>query len=160
LEYIANKDFGFVVSDKKNFSTDIFVKKDKFNGANHGDKVVVKMIAWRPGDKNTEGEITQVLGATGEHETEIHSILAEYGLPYELPEEIELEADGKEREVRDEEAAKRWEMRQTRTLTIGPKDATDCDDALAIRQMKNGNWERGVHIADVSHYVRPGTRLD
>ncbi len=160
LEYIAHKDFGFVVSDKKNFSTDIFVKKDKFNGANHGDKVVVKMIGWHPGDKNPEGEITQVLGAPGEHETEIHSILAEYGLPYEFPEEVELEADGIDREVRDEEAAKRWDMRQTLTLTIDPKDAKDFDDALSIRQLENGNWEIGVHIADVSHYVRPGTRLD
>ncbi len=160
FEYIAHKDFGFVVSDKKNFSTDIFVRKDKFNGANHGDKVVVKMIGWRPGDKNPEGEITQVLGAPGEHETEIHSILAEYGLPYEFPEEVELEADAIDREIRDEEVAKRWDMRKTLTLTIDPKDAKDFDDALSIRKLENGNWEIGVHIADVSHYVRPGTRLD
>lgn len=160
FEYIPHKEFGFVVSDKKNFNTDIFVRKDKFNGAKHGDKVVVKMIGWRPGDKNPEGEITQVLGAPGEHETEIHSILAEYGLPYEFPEEVELEADAIDREIRDEEVAKRWDMRNILTLTIDPKDAKDFDDALSIRKLENGNWEIGVHIADVSHYVRPGTRLD
>src|SRR5690606_27985902 len=86
--------------------------------------------------------------------------LAEYGLPYEFPEEVEPEADSIDREVRDEEAAKRWDMRQILTLTIDPTDAKNFDDTLSIRQLENGNWEIGVHIADVSHYVRPGTRLD
>ncbi|MBW8358768.1 MAG: ribonuclease R [Weeksellaceae bacterium] len=160
LEYIAHKEFGFVVSDKKNVSTDIFVKKDKFNGASHGDKVVVRMLGWKAGDKNPEGEIIQVLGAPGEHETEIHSILAEYGLPYEFPEEVEREANAIDREVREGEVAKRWDMRETLTFTIDPKDAKDFDDAISLRKLENGNWEIGVHIADVSHYVIPGTLLD
>ncbi len=111
-------------------------------------------------DKNPEGEITQVLGAPGEHETEIHSILAEYGLPYEFPQEVELDADKIDRSITDEEVAKRWDMRDICTFTIDPKDAKDFDDALSIRKLENGNWEIGVHIADVSHYVVPGTILD
>lgn len=160
LDYIAHKEFGFVVADKKVINTDIFVKKDKFNGAKPGDKVVVKMLGWKKGDKNPEGEIIQVLGAPGDHETEIHSILAEYGLPYEFPEDVEKEANQIDREILDHEVAKRWDMRGTLTFTIDPKDAKDFDDALSIKKLDNGNWEIGVHIADVSHYVVPGTLLD
>jgi len=96
----------------------------------------------------------------GEHETEIHSILAEYGLPYTFPEEVERDADKIDRSINDEEVAKRWDMRGITTFTIDPKDAKDFDDALSIRKLENGNWEVGVHIADVSHYVVPGTMLD
>lgn len=160
LDYIAHKEFGFVVADKKVINTDIFVKKDKFNGAKPGDKVVVKMLGWKKGDKNPEGEIIEVLGAPGDHETEIHSILAEYGLPYEFPEDVEKEANQIDRVIRDHEVAKRWDMRGTLTFTIDPKDAKDFDDALSIKKLDNGNWEIGVHIADVSHYVVPGTLLD
>ncbi|SEM98483.1 ribonuclease R [Chryseobacterium taichungense] len=160
LQVVAHKDFGFVVCDKKTINTDIFIPKGKFGGAEDGDKVVVKMTEWRPGDKNPEGEIIQVLGAPGEHETEIHSILAEYGLPYTFPEEVERDADKIDRSISDEEVAKRWDMRGITTFTIDPKDAKDFDDALSIRKLENGNWEIGVHIADVSHYVVPGTILD
>ncbi|MCC2590421.1 ribonuclease R [Chryseobacterium sp. MFBS3-17] len=160
FDYIPHKEFGFVVSDKKNIHTDIFVKKINFNGAVHGSKVVVRMLGWKPGDKNPEGEIIQVLGAPGEHETEIHSILAEYGLPYAFPEEVEREANEIDREIRDHEVAKRWDMRPTLTFTIDPKDAKDFDDALSLRKLENGHWEIGIHIADVSHYVVPGTALD
>jgi len=160
LQVVTHKDFGFVVCDKKTINTDIFIPKGKFGGANDGDKVIVKMTEWRPGDKNPEGEIIQVLGAPGEHETEIHSILAEYGLPYEFPEEVERDADKIDRSINDEEVAKRWDMRDILTFTIDPKDAKDFDDALSIRKLENGNWEIGVHIADVSHYVVPGTVLD
>lgn len=160
FDYIPHKEFGFVVSDKKNIHTDIFVKKVNFNGAVHGSKVVVRMLGWKPGDKNPEGEIIQVLGAPGEHETEIHSILAEYGLPYAFPEEVEREANEIDREIRDHEVAKRWDMRPTLTFTIDPKDAKDFDDALSLRKLENGHWEIGIHIADVSHYVVPGTALD
>lgn len=104
--------------------------------------------------------MVQVLGAPGEHETEIHSILAEYGLPYSFPEEVEQEADAINRNIDEEEVKKRRDMRDVLTFTIDPKDAKDFDDALSIRQLKNGNWEVGVHIADVSHYVTPGTLLD
>lgn len=160
LQVVAHKDFGFVVCDKKTINTDIFIPKGKFGGANDGDKVVVKMTEWKPGDKNPEGEIIQVLGAPGEHETEIHSILAEYGLPYQFPEEVERDADKIDRSINEAEVAKRWDMRGITTFTIDPKDAKDFDDALSIRKLENGNWEIGVHIADVSHYVVPGTILD
>jgi ribonuclease R len=160
LQVVAHKDFGFVVCDKKSINTDIFIPKGKFGGAEDGDKVVVKMTEWRPGDKNPEGEIIKVLGAPGEHETEIHSILAEYGLPYEFPTEVEADADKINREIMDDEVAKRRDMRSICTFTIDPKDAKDFDDALSIQKLQNGNWEIGVHIADVSHYVVPGTILD
>lgn len=160
LQVVPHKDFGFVVCDKKSINTDIFIPKGKFGDAKDGDKVVVKMTEWRPGDKNPEGEILKVLGAPGEHETEIHSILAEYGLPYEFPEEVERDADKIDRTITDQEVEKRWDMRDITTFTIDPKDAKDFDDALSFRKLENGNWEIGVHIADVSHYVIPGTILD
>ena len=160
FQVVPHKDFGFVVCDKKTINTDIFIPKNKFNNAENGNKVVVKMLEWKAGDKNPEGEIVQVLGAPGEHETEIHSILAEYGLPYSFPEEVEHDAGKIDRRITDEEVAKRRDMRKICTFTIDPKDAKDFDDALSIRKLDNGNWEIGVHIADVSHYVVPGTMLD
>ncbi|MCI3939424.1 ribonuclease R [Chryseobacterium aahli] len=160
FQLVQHKEFGFVVCDKKTINTDIFIPKGKINGAENGDKVVVKMLEWKSGDKNPDGEIIKVLGAPGEHETEIHSILAEYGLPYSFPEEVESDADKIDRRVTDEEVAKRRDMRKICTFTIDPKDAKDFDDALSIQKLDNGNWEIGVHIADVSHYVVPGTMLD
>lgn len=160
FEFIKHKDFGFVVCDKKQINTDIFVPKSKINGAKNGDKVVVKMLDWKPNEKNPEGEIIKVLGTPGAHETEIHSILAEYGLPYQFPEEVEQEANAIDQTMAPEEIQKRWDMRDILTFTIDPKDAKDFDDALSIKKLNNGNWEIGVHIADVSHYVRPGTVLD
>lgn len=160
LEIIKHKDFGFVVGDKRQLNTDIFVPQGKLNDAKNGDKVVVKLIGWKKGDKNPEGEIIRILGKPGEHETEIHSILADYGLPYGFPEEIEKEAYQIDTEIRDEEVKKRWDMRDTLTFTIDPKDAKDFDDALSIKKLDNGNWEIGVHIADVSYYVKEGTPLD
>ena len=160
FQFIKHKDFGFVVGDKKHINTDIFIPQGKIGGAQDGDKVVVKMIDWKAGEKNPEGEIIKVLGAPGEHETEIHSILAEYGLPYEFPEEVEKEAQEIDRRIHDSEVAKRRDMRGVCTFTIDPKDAKDFDDALSIQKLENGNWEIGVHIADVSHYVTPGTIID
>ena len=160
FQFIKHKDFGFVVGDKKQINTDIFVPKGKIAGAQDGDKVVVKMTDWKQGEKNPEGEIIQVLGVPGEHETEIHSILAQYGLPYEFPEEVEREAADLERNILESEVAKRRDMRGICTFTIDPKDAKDFDDALSIQKLENGNWEIGVHIADVSHYVVPGTLVD
>ncbi len=160
FEFIKHKDFGFVVCDKKIINTDIFIPKGKINGAENGDKVIVKMTEWKPDAKNPEGEITEVLGPPGEHETEIHSILAEYGLPYSFPEEVEREANRIDRTIHDEEVARRRDMRGILTFTIDPKDAKDFDDALSLQKLENGNWEVGVHIADVSHYVVPGTLLD
>ncbi|SDG63595.1 ribonuclease R [Epilithonimonas hungarica] len=160
FQKIAEKDFGFVVLDKKKLNTDIFISKNHFNGAEDGDKVIVKMLEWKPGSKNPEGEITTVLGTPGDHETEIHSILAEYGLPYNFPPEVEHDADQIDRSINADEVAKRWDMRDILTFTIDPKDAKDFDDALSIRKLDSGLWEIGVHIADVSHYVKPGTILD
>jgi ribonuclease R len=100
------------------------------------------------------------LGLPGEHETEIHSILAEYGLPYEFPTEVEADAEKIDRKITPEEVKKRRDMRKILTFTIDPKDAKDFDDALSLQKLENGNWEIGVHIADVSHYVRPGTIFD
>jgi len=160
FQQIADKDFGFVVFDKKTMNTDMFISKNHFNGAQDGDKVIVKMREWRPGSKNPEGEITTVLGTPGDHETEIHAILAEYGLPYNFEPEVEHDADQIDRSINDEEVAKRWDMRNICTFTIDPKDAKDFDDALSIQKLDNGLWQIGVHIADVSHYVKPGTILD
>ena len=160
FQLIKHKDFGFVVSDKKSINTDIFIPKGKMLTAQDGDKVLVKMLKWDSNSKNPEGEIIKVLGAPGEHETEIHSILAEYGLPYSFTEEVEREADEIDRAIHDSEVAKRRDMRDVLTFTIDPKDAKDFDDALSIRKLQNGNWEIGVHIADVSHYVVPGTLID
>lgn len=160
FEIIKDKDFGFVVFNKKQMNTDMFIPRGKFNEAKDGDRVIAKMTKWEPGSKNPEGEIIQVLGLPGEHETEIHSILAEYGLPYSFPPEIEEEANRIDKTISPEEVAKRWDMRDIQTFTIDPKDAKDFDDALSIQQLENGNWQIGVHIADVSHYVKPGTLLD
>lgn len=160
FEHIPLKDFAFVVADRKVINTDIFIKKEHFGGATSGDKVVVRMLGWNKGDKNPQGEVIQILGAPGEHETEIHSILAEYGLPYEFPPEVQNAADHIDREIRNEEVAKRRDMRSVLTFTIDPKDAKDFDDALSIQKLENGNWEIGVHIADVSHYVQPEGIID
>ena len=160
FEYVKYKDFGFVICDKKVINTDIFIPKQRINGAKNGDKVVVKMLQWDINSKNPEGEIIKILGTPGEHETEIHSILAEYELPYEFPKEVEDFANSIDREISRDEIQKRRDMRKVLTFTIDPKDAKDFDDALSIQKLDNGNWEIGVHIADVSHYVRPGTILD
>jgi ribonuclease R len=160
FQKIADKDFGFVVFDKKTMNTDMFISKNHFNEAEDGDKVIVKMREWRPGNKNPEGEVIQVLGKPGDHETEIHAILADYGLPYNFEPEVEHDADQIDRSISAEEVSKRWDMRNICTFTIDPKDAKDFDDALSIQKLENGLWQIGVHIADVSHYVKPGTILD
>ena len=160
FQLIKHKEFGFVVCDKKHINTDIFIPLGKNGGANEGDKVVVKMTEWRSGEKNPTGEIISVLGVPGDHETEIHSILAEYGLPYSFPEEVEREAQEIDQRILESEVEKRRDMRNICTFTIDPKDAKDFYDALSIQKLENGNWEIGVHIADVSHYVVPGTLLD
>lgn len=160
FQYVQHKDFGFVVVDKKQINNDFFIPKNKINGAKDGEKVVVKMLNWDANSKNPEGEIIQILGLPGEHETEIHSILAEYGLPYDFPTEVEVDAEKIDRTITPEEVKKRRDMRKILTFTIDPKDAKDFDDALSLQKLDNGNWEIGVHIADVSHYVRPGTILD
>jgi ribonuclease R len=155
-----NKNFGFVVADDPKMYADIFVSENKINGAEDGDKVVASIIDWPQKSKNPFGTITTVLGKPGEHNTEIHSILLEYGLPYEFPPEIEEEAKKLPIEITKEEIAKRRDMRGDLTFTIDPKDAKDFDDALSFTKLENGNYEIGIHIADVSHYLEEKTILD
>ena len=155
-----NKNFGFVVADDPKMYADIFVSENKINGAEDGDKVVASIIDWPQNSKNPFGKITTVLGKPGEHNTEIHSILLEYGLPYEFPPEIEEEAKKLPIEITKEEIAKRRDMRADLTFTIDPKDAKDFDDALSFTKLENGNYEIGIHIADVSHYLEEKTTLD
>ncbi|RSC94980.1 ribonuclease R [Tenacibaculum singaporense] len=155
-----NKNFGFVIPDSTKMYADIFISQSKLNGAKDGDKVVAKMTDWPENSKNPFGKITQVLGRPGDHDTEIHSILLEYGLPYEFPTEVEKEASELPIEITKEEIAKRRDMRGDLTFTIDPKDAKDFDDALSFTKLENGNYEIGIHIADVSHYLQPKTVLD
>lgn len=153
--------FAFVVPDSKKLHFDIFVKKSDLKGANHGDKVVVKITRWHDEHKkNPEGEVTIVLGKAGENDTEMHAILAEYGLPEAFPERVEQEANELPKEITKEEIKKRRDFRNVPTFTIDPEDAKDFDDALSFRTLDNGNYEIGVHIADVSHYVEPGSELE
>ena len=155
-----NKNFGFVVPDNNKMYADIFISENKMNGAEDGDKVQATISDWPAKSKNPFGEITAVLGKPGEHNTEMHSILLEYDLPYEFPTEVEQEADNLSIEITKEEIGKRRDMRKDLTFTIDPKDAKDFDDALSFTKLENGNFEIGIHIADVSHYLTPKTILD
>ncbi|MHA7131959.1 ribonuclease R [Algoriphagus namhaensis] len=152
--------FAFVVPDFKKVHKDIFVHRGDLNGAQHNEKVVVKITEWREGDKNPTGKITQVLGKAGEHEVEIHSIMAEFGLPFEYPEEPNAEAEAISDKITKKELDKRRDFRGVTTFTIDPVDAKDFDDAISYRELENGNLEIGVHIADVTHYVKTGTALE
>ncbi|MCB7481908.1 ribonuclease R [Christiangramia sediminis] len=154
------KDFGFVVIDDKSMYTDFFISGNKLNGAENGDKVVVEFEEWPKKADSPLGKITRVLGTPGEHNTEIHSILAQYGLPHDFPEEVEEYANKIDTSINEEEINKRRDMRDVLTFTIDPKDAKDFDDALSFERLENGNYEIGIHIADVSHYLQPGTILD
>ncbi len=157
---IVPKKHAFLVADSRKMPVDIFVPLDKIGAAQHGDKVVVKMLDWPEDAKSPIGEVIKLLGKPGEHETEIHSILAEYDLPYEFPEVVERDAEHVPVEISDAEVKKRRDFRSIPTLTIDPVDAKDFDDALSIRQLENGLFEIGVHIADVTHYVLPGSKLE
>jgi ribonuclease R/exosome complex exonuclease DIS3/RRP44 len=155
-----NKNFGFVIPDNNKMYADIFISENKMNGAEHGDKVQAKIIDWPENSKNPFGKITTVLGKPGDHNTEMHSILLEYDLPYEFEPEVEKEAESLSLEITKEEISKRRDMRKDLTFTIDPKDAKDFDDALSFKKLENGNYEVGIHIADVSHYLQPKTILD
>ena len=155
-----NKNFGFVVPDDFKMYTDIFVAAKHINGAEDGDKVLVTMSDWPDNSKNPFGKITQVLGKPGDHDTEMHSILVEYNLPYKFPKEVEDDAAKLPIEITKDEIAKRRDFRDILTFTIDPKTAKDFDDALSFQVLENGNYEIGVHIADVSHYVKENTILE
>ena len=154
------KTFAFVRPSDFRMYTDVFVPLDNINTAQDGDKVIVELENWPDKADSPFGKIIEVLGKPGEHNTEIHSILAEYGLPYEFPKEVENFANTLDTSIKPEEISKRKDMRQVLTFTIDPKDAKDFDDALSFRILENGNYEIGVHIADVSHYLLPDTVLD
>lgn len=154
------KTFAFIRPTDFRMYTDIFVSQDKIGKANDGDKVIVEITEWPDNADSPFGKVTEVLGKPGEHNTEIHSILAEYGLPYSFPQEVEHYADQLDTSIKPEEIAKRRDMRDTLTYTIDPKDAKDFDDALSFKVLENGNYEIGIHIADVSHYLQEDTVLD
>lgn len=152
--------YAFLVPDSKRMSVDIFIPLDKLNGAQNGEKAIAKLKEWPKDADSPFGEIIQVLGKPGENETEMHSILAEYGLPYQFPKEIEEAAKRLDLEVSEVEIKKRKDLRKVTTFTIDPIDAKDFDDALSLQKLPNGNWEIGVHIADVSYYLKEGSDLD
>lgn len=156
----VEKNFAFLQTDSKFLACDIFIPKKKLRGGETGDKAIVKIVRWDDDDKNPTGEIIDILGRTGENNAEMCAVLAEYGLPYVYPKNVENAANRIDPGITTEEIAKREDFRGVTTFTIDPRDAKDFDDALSIRKSDNGNWEVGVHIADVTHYVRPGTVID
>tara|TARA_Y100000385_G_scaffold33007_2_gene31011 strand:- start:41897 stop:44053 length:2157 start_codon:yes stop_codon:yes gene_type:complete len=155
-----NPKFAFVVPDSNKMPVDIFVPLYKTLNAEDGDKVLVSLEDWPEKADCPNGKIIKILGKPGDHNTEIHSILAEYGLPYEFPLEVENYANNINTSIKKEEILKRRDMRSTLTFTIDPKDAKDFDDALSFKELANGNYEIGIHIADVSHYLQEGSILD
>ena len=156
----VDKHFAYLLTDSKFLATDIYIPKGKLKGGITGDKAIVKITDWPQDAKNPKGEVVDILGKTGENTAEQHAILAEFGLPYKYPEAVEKAANRIKAGITDEEVARRIDMRGVTTFTIDPKDAKDFDDALSIRRLPNGNWEVGVHIADVTHYVKPNTIID
>ena len=154
------KGFAFLITEDKTLANDIFIPKEKLKGGKDGDKAVVRIIKWPEDAKNPMGEVVDVLGVAGENNTEMHAILAEFGLPYHYPENVEKAAARIADVIPQEEIDQREDFRNVLTFTIDPRDAKDFDDALSIRLLKNGHWEVGVHIADVTHYVKPDCLID
>lgn len=150
----------FVVPDMESIPVDIFVPKGELNGAKNGQKVIVHLVDWPDGSGNPFGEIVRVLGTPGENDVEMESILAAHEYPIDFPEEVEKEAASIPVKIKAEEIRKRRDFRDVFTVTIDPADAKDFDDAISLRKLENGHWEAGVHIADVSHYVTPGSAID
>lgn len=156
----VSKNYAFLLTETNTLANDIFIPKDKLKGGKDGDKAVVRITEWPEDAKNPFGEVIDILGKAGENTTEMHAILAEYGLPYHYPQNVEAAAEKISAEITPEDYAEREDCRDVTTFTIDPKDAKDFDDALSIRQLKPGLWEVGVHIADVSHYVKEGSVID
>ncbi|MGI6218649.1 MAG: ribonuclease R [Bacteroidaceae bacterium] len=152
--------YAFLVTESRTLANDIFIPKDKLKGGKNGDKAVVRVTTWPDKAKNPIGEVVDILGKAGDNTTEMHAILAEFGLPYSYPAEVEKAAERIPAEITAEEIARREDFREITTFTIDPRDAKDFDDALSLRKMPNGLWEVGVHIADVSHYVTEGSVID
>lgn len=154
------KDYAFLVTEDKTLSNDIFIPREHLHGGRNNDKALVRIIEWPEGAKNPLGEVIDILGKAGDNNTEMHAILAEFGLPYTYPEKVEEAANRIPAEITDEDRAGREDFRDVVTFTIDPKDAKDFDDALSLRKLENGHWEVGIHIADVTHYVKPGSIID
>ena len=156
----VEKSYAFLVTENRTLANDIFIPKDKLKGGKTGDKAVVKVTEWPDKAKNPIGQVLDILGKAGDNTTEMHAILAEFGLPYVYPQSVEKAADKIPAEISAEEIARREDFRKVTTFTIDPKDAKDFDDALSIRPLKDGLWEVGVHLADVTHYVKEGSIID
>ena len=154
----VDKYFAHIITDSKFLASDIVIPMGMLNGASSGDKVTARIVEWH--EDTPIGEIVDVLGKTGNNNAEIHAILAEYGLPYKYPKEVEEAAEKIDARITPEIIAERKDFRNITTFTIDPKDAKDFDDALSIRKLDNGNWEVGVHIADVTYYVRPDSIIE
>ena len=159
LEMSPNR-FAFVVPDFKKIYQDFFIFQENVGEAKNNDKVLFEVTRWGDGDKSPEAKVIEVLGKTGENEAEIHSIMAEFDLPFRFPENILQASEKIDENISKEEIKKRWDFRDVLTFTIDPEDAKDFDDAISFRKLENGLFEIGVHIADVTHYVIPGTPLD
>jgi ribonuclease R len=152
--------FAFLIPDNKNMPFDLFIPSSKLNGAQQGQKAVARVTDWDPKSKNPVAEIINVLGFPGLHETEMHAILAEFELPYHFTDELEEDAEKIPAAITEKDIKSRRDFRQIPTFTIDPADAKDFDDALSLKKLENGNWEVGVHIADVTHYVLPGSLVE
>ncbi len=149
-----------VKPDSRHLHTEIYLSRRKYPKLNEGDKVAVRIVAWRDGDEMPTGELVDVLGVAGDNDAEMHAILLEFDLPYRFERKVEEEAERIDGTITTKDRAERRDMRDVPTLTIDPADAKDFDDALSLRHLPNGRWEIGVHIADVTHYVRPGSVID
>jgi ribonuclease R len=156
----VTKQFAFLIPDNKNMPFDLFIPLAKLNGAKQGQKAVARMVEWDQRSRNPVGEVTEVLGNPGENDTEMHAILAEFGLPGRFEPETEAAAEKIPAEITPEDIAARRDFRDVPTFTIDPEDAKDFDDALSLRKLDDGNMEVGIHIADVTHYVTPGTVIE
>ena len=152
--------YGQVIPDSKKIYEEVYIPKDKLSEAKDGDKVIVRLTRFPDSRHRPEGEVISVLGPAGQNNTEMHAILAEFGLPVDFPEAVEKESKGISEKIPKKEITKRRDMRGITTFTIDPDDAKDFDDALSIQMLDNGNYEIGVHIADVTHYIQPGTALE
>ncbi len=156
----VQKHYAFLILDSKTLANDIFIPGNFLGKAKDGDKVLAEVVEWPEKAKNPIGRVLDILGKPGDNTTEMHAILAEFGLPYKYPDKVEKAAARIPEVITDEEVARREDFRKITTFTIDPKDAKDFDDALSIRRLDNGNYEIGVHIADVTHYVKEGSVID
>ena len=156
----VQKSYAYLLTEDRTLANDIFIPKENLKKGQTGDKAVVRIVEWPDKAKNPIGKVIDILGKTGENNAEMHAILAEYGLPYTYPQQVEKAAERLTPGITEEEVARRLDMRDVLTFTIDPYDAKDYDDALSIREIKKGLWEVGVHIADVSHYVTENSIID